>query len=270
MHQIQAHPSLTSLFAVPHLSFVVDAMQAGSSPARIWVDDLDAPRSAFIWDTTHCLYAGGDASNPAFTDWLRGFIADTYLPTLEREQLGGFKLTLASPDWEDPLRAVFQPLELAKYPRVCYRLNPARIPPVPELPPGYSLRPITRDLLTAADDPGVADLIEEIELCWPTRDRFFERGFGWVLYSDADGIVCRCTAEYASPGQIGVGIATRESHQGRGFATATARQFAQHAAQLGLRTHWDAWTRNVPSWRVAEKAGFEKISDYDVLFWWGE
>ncbi len=268
MHPIQSHPQLTSLFAPPYLSFVLDAQQAGNSPALIWVDDPHAPRSAFVWDTTHCLYAGGAADNASFNHWLRGFIADTYLPTLKREKLGGFKLTLASPDWEAPLRAAFHPLELSKYPRVCYRLNPALISPVPELPPGYSLRPITRALLTDGNDPGVADLIEEIELCWPTRERFFEHGFGWVLYSDADGLVCRCTAEYASPGQIGVGIATRESHQGRGFATATARQFAQHAAQLGLRTHWDAWARNEPSWRVAEKAGFEKVSDYNVLFWW--
>ncbi len=268
MYQLQSHPSLTALFDVPHLSFVIDAMQAGSAPARIWVDDPQTPHSAFVWDTTHCLYAGGAADNAPFNAWLRDFVTDTYLPTLVREKLGGFKIASASSDWEAPLRAAFQPLELAKYPRVLYRLNPALIPPAPELPPGFALRLIDRALLADSSRPGVADLIEEIELCWPTRERFFELGFGWVLHSEADGVVCRCTAEYVSPGQCGVGIATHEAFQRRGFATATAQRFAQHAAQLGLRTHWDAWARNEPSWRVAEKAGFEKVSAYDVLFWW--
>ena len=268
MHPIQSHPQLTSLFAIPYLSFVIDAQQVGSAPARIWVDDPLTPRSAFVWDTTHCLYVGGAADNAPFNDWLRDFVTETLLPTVKRENLGGSKITYTSSDWEAPLRAAFQPLELAKYPRVLYRLNPALIPPAPELPPGFTLRQIDPDLLVDPARSGVADLIEEIELCWPSRDRFFEMGFGWVLESEADGVVCRCTAEYVSPGQIGVGIATREALQKRGFATATARHFAQHAAQLGLRTHWDAWARNVPSWRVAEKAGFEKVSDYDVLLWW--
>jgi hypothetical protein len=66
---IQPSPtlSLRSLFNLPHLGFVMDAITAGNSPGAIWVDDPTAPRSAFVWDTTHSLYLGGDANNQLST-----------------------------------------------------------------------------------------------------------------------------------------------------------------------------------------------------------
>lgn len=264
MYQIQAHPYLTTLFDQPYLRFVLEAMQAGNSPALIWVDDPAAPRSAWAWDGTYCLYAGGAADNAAVSAWLRG----TFLPLLEREHREGFKITLADSAWEEPIRAVFPTYNLIRAPRVFYQLNPARIPPAPELPAGWELRLIDRELLAQTTLPGVADLIAEIELCWTARERFLDTAFGYCLVSAADGVIGWCTTEYVSPGQCGIGIETRQPYQRRGGATITARAVADHAARLGWRVHWDSWQRNAASTRVAEKVGYEKAADYEVLFYW--
>ena len=71
-----------------------------------------------------------------------------------------------------------------------------------------------------------------------------------------------CTAEYVSPGVCGVGIETLEPYQKRGLATVAAQTFVQHAMRLGWQVHWDSWLNNTPSIRVAEKAGFEKVTEY--------
>src|SRR5688572_17978375 len=83
---------LRPLFDVPHLRFVIDAMCAGNSPALVWVDNPDVPRSAFIWDKTHCLYLGGEADNKAFYDSLRLFLTQTLLPGARDRDIGIFKV----------------------------------------------------------------------------------------------------------------------------------------------------------------------------------
>jgi len=67
-----------------------------------------------------------------------------------------------------------------------------------------------------------------------------------------------------SPGRIGIGIETVEDCQGKGYATMAAREFVRHAARQGLRPHWDCWTSNTPSVRVAEKVGFTDAEDHRV------
>ncbi len=49
------------LFGAEHLTFVIEAIITGHSPARIWVDDLAAPEIMLIWDGAHCVYVAGPA-----------------------------------------------------------------------------------------------------------------------------------------------------------------------------------------------------------------
>src|SRR6185437_13815959 len=58
------------LFRAEHLSFVIEAMITGDSPARIWVDG-QAPKTALIWDGAHCVYVAGPADKGG--QWLEVF-----------------------------------------------------------------------------------------------------------------------------------------------------------------------------------------------------
>ena len=43
-----------------------------------------------------------------------------------------------------------------------------------------------------------------------------------------------------------------------------AGEFVRHALASGVNPHWDCWTSNTPSVRVAEKVGFADMYDYKV------
>lgn len=44
-----------------------------------------------------------------------------------------------------------------------------------------------------------------------------------------------------------------------------ALKYVKESAKRNLIPHWDAWADNLPSVRVAEKIGFDKVEEYEVL-----
>jgi GNAT superfamily N-acetyltransferase len=265
LHQLQPNDTvaLRPLFDVPQLSFMVDAMQAGNSPAAIWVDDANQPRSAFIWDTTHSLYLGGDAGNTAFLNGLRTLLSETILPDGRTRRLGIFKIYTANDAWAALVPDLFQATDLMTRERTLLRLDSSAVgSPTENNLPGFRVERITPDLLQ--NRPNADRVLEEIESCWTALDRFWERGFGFCALAENGDIAGWCTAEYVSGKVCGVGIETVEDYQGRGVGTLVARAFARHCVTGGWTAHWDSWTGNIPSVTVGQKAGFQKVLDYSV------
>jgi RimJ/RimL family protein N-acetyltransferase len=135
---------------------------------------------------------------------------------------------------------------------------------VNSLPSGLKLRFIDAELLENATLPQLEEVRGEIESGWTSVERFLQEGIGCCVVHEIDGVVCWCTAEYVSSGKCGVGIETVESYQEQGLATVAASAFVQQAASRGWQVYWDSWLANTPSTRVAEKVGFEKLTEYDI------
>ncbi len=266
MHSMSpAHPVLPTLFDTPYLHFVVTAMGVGNSPALVWTDDLHEPTSALIWDKTHSLYFGGDAHNSAFTDVIQSYFADNLIPEARQRQLGILKFYFANNDWRSAIPSLLPDLTIQERGRVLYRLaSSAGTIPAPSLPPRTQLYLIDEAFLRQNTLPNIHLLIEEIESCWTSLEHFTDQGFGYCVVGDSAGVVSWCTSEYVSPGVCGIGIETLQSHQQHGLATAAASAFAQRAARLDWQTYWDCWQNNTPSNRVAEKVGFQKVTDYTI------
>ncbi|WP_412102518.1 GNAT family N-acetyltransferase [Paenibacillus alvei] len=51
----------------------------------------------------------------------------------------------------------------------------------------------------------------------------------------------------------------------RGIAAATTAQIVEHCASARIIPHWDCWSSNIASKKVAEKTGFEKMLTYKIL-----
>ncbi len=266
MHPISpAHPALPTLFDTPYLNFVIKAMEAGNSPALAWVDDTHMPTSALIWDKTHSLYFGGDSNNETFNQTLCEFFSDSLIPKAQQDKLGILKLYFANDDWHSEASSLLRDITLQERARALYRLDPtAELVPSPVLPPQMGLHLIDEALLQDQTMMGINQLIEEIESCWTSLEHFIDQGFGYCIVDETAGIVSGCTAEYVSAGICGVGIETLEAYQRQGLATAAATAFLEYAGRLGWQVNWDSWLNNIPSIRVAEKVGFQKVTEYQV------
>src|SRR5690606_23800334 len=219
----QVHPGQVSrLFQVPELNYRIVSIEAGNSPGSAWLDDVQNPRAAFVWDGAHCLYFGGDADNEAFNHALMALLTGTLLPDVHQRGLPILKLHVTREVWTPPLETAFQSVQLQRRRRVLYGIQASAdlraLDVLPDaLQDGLSLRRIDSNLLAHTGLQNLDAMREEIDSGWPSPERFLSEGFGYCIHHETDGIVAWCTAEYVSAGVCGVGIETLEAYQGRGL-----------------------------------------------------
>jgi RimJ/RimL family protein N-acetyltransferase len=240
------------LFGAEHLVLVIEAVIAGNSPARVWVDDLAAPRAALVWDGTHNVYFAG-AEHQALQDLIDREIA----PACQ----GIAKVHAAGP----AARAVFAGHRLAPRERMFFRGFPLLGPDWSlQLSAGFEISEINERFAELGGLANFASVTAEIRSCWGSVGAFQRAGFGFCAH-DAQTIVCWCTAEYVSAGRCGIGIETVPVYRGRGLATLTASAFVAHCAGQRVTPHWDCWSDNAASVAVAKKIGFRQVETYSVL-----
>lgn len=249
------------LFGAEHLMFVIEAMIAGHSPARIWVDDQN-PETALIWDGAHCVYVAGAADKTGqWQEVFRRQIAPSgpSLIKLYVDQPAAGEPTAGEPALRLP------GYTLHRRARVLFRLDqPAKaIAPGP-LPAGFTIS----EIAASFDELGALGNFDQVEAeigcCWNSIEDFRRAGFGFCVH-DGQSIACWCTAEYVSAGQCGIGIETIAAGRRRGFATAATQAFITHCAAHQITPHWDSWADNAPSIAVAERTGFRKIETYSIF-----
>ncbi|HXS62170.1 MAG TPA: GNAT family N-acetyltransferase [Streptosporangiaceae bacterium] len=244
------------LFVAEHLSFVIEAMIAGHSPARIWVDGR-VPETALIWDGAHCVYVAGQADKAGQWQEVFRHQIEQSAPSLIKLYVGeaaACEPTLRLPGYT-----------LQRRERVLYRLDqPAKRIDPPQLPPGFTISEIGASFGELGALGNFEEVEAEIGSCWTSIEDFRTAGFGFCVH-DSHSIACWCTAEYVSAGQCGIGIETVPECRRRGFATAATQAFLTHCAAHQITPHWDSWTENTPSVAVAESTGFRKIETYPIL-----
>lgn len=270
MHRLQpeVYPDMRPLFQEAHLSFVVEAMIAGSSPALVWADQPDAPRTVLIWDNAHCLYLAGKADNAAFNDRLRQLLTERILPEGQARRLSIFKLYAGSEGWEPAIGSVFGTIPLTRRERLLLTLTDfAAAPILKPLPDGFRLERITPRHLTEAFENS-SKLAAEIDSSWSSTETFFSYGIGCCAVRNDHEIVGWCTTEYSSVGQCGIGVETIEAYASRGIATQVAWAVIYECRSRHIRPHWDSWTSNLASIAVARKLGFDEQLRYNV--WLGQ
>ncbi len=253
-----------------HLRFTIDAVIAGNSPMRIWMDDVSSPRSALMWDGAHCYYLVGDSGNHDFCETIEVFLNESIIPEAIAKNREIFKIEYSSEDWEPIIEDILEDKSPIKSPRKFFDLENLLIPQWQDiLPSDFSIRRIDRVLLES-DVKNAETIIDEINQCWNSVNDFLMVGFGFCLIlNDQVGkeeVEGWCTGEYFSEGKCGIGIETFHDYQRRGFATAMASAFVEYSLSINIQPHWDSSANNKGSIRVAEKVGFRKIQDYHVLF----
>lgn len=264
------HKVQSLFYQTKHLSFTIDAVIAGNSPGRIWVDYLNEPSVGFLWDGYHCYYIAGTTSNTEFNTALKNLLLNKVIPKAIEKNREIFKLEYSPKEWEPILEDILKGKHHVRKARYFFALNKPLVSEWKDILPSYfNVRKIDKILLES-DIKNINSIIDEINECWYSVDDFLEKCFGFcVVLTSEEGeeeIQGWCTGEYLSEGKCGIGIETFRNYQQRGFATAMASAFVEHSLSLNIQPHWDSFTDNHASIRVAEKVGFKKIQDYDVLF----
>ncbi len=251
------------VFAPVDYHLTINSIIRGLSPARIFVDNVESPISAFTWFKSKAWIAG-DPCNNLFNHGLRALLADSYYEELKEHGASGFRLHF-TPTWKSRLDAVFG-LPRSEYLRHYYRLDPSMHRWDTPIPNGFRLQPVDADLLSRANLGNLNDVLDEMRSERLSVESFLEKSFGYVVIHGGE-IVGWCMSEYNSGNRCELGIATVEGYRRMGLATLTGRATIGHALAHGVNEiGWHCLADNIASIATAKRLRFNKQCEYPV-YW---
>jgi RimJ/RimL family protein N-acetyltransferase len=227
--------------------------------AEVYVDHISQPRISLVWDKGYNFYVGGIAATESDYAMAADFLREKFV----KEQIAGAKVYFASDEWQQVLLESLHDFTPNIYERSLF-IHDFNTNPAISLDSSVLIKVIDKHIVDNKHLANVQFMIDEIVGGWGSTARFLERGFGCCAIAD-ERVAGWCTAEYVSRHSCGIGIETVEEFQNQGIATAMASSFVDKCKLLNLMPHWDSWKNNIPSIRVAEKQGFQKVVDYKVV-----
>jgi RimJ/RimL family protein N-acetyltransferase len=256
-----------SLFQGFDYSLSIQAAIERNNPGRIFVDNLEAPRTALALTVEGTLLAGDHSDPTTITDLNQLFEDQIFTGQVFVEEDWSMTLAVHPEEWEAKLSEIIPTHQAFLLPHHYYLCRKVRFNWRRHLPRGYTVHRIDQDLLS---DPALTipeDLSQRIQRAWGTADDFVTNGAGFcVLHEDA--IVSRCTADCVAGDRIDVGFMTAPVHRRRGLATAVTAATAEHCLSQGFTAvgvHCEA--DNLAAWKTVGKIGFERAKEYVYYYY---
>ncbi|MGN7312973.1 GNAT family N-acetyltransferase [Alkalicoccobacillus gibsonii] len=240
------------------------AVIEGTSPGRVFVDNLDQPKTGIVW-----LYSNdgfiffGDAENVPFNQALNDFINQTIKPEAKKVGLEWFEALGYHPGWNQTFERVFQHRTIGSWNQRVYLLEEGSFiePKKEHIPETFQCVKLNRDILSNNKIKNLPQLKEEILEFWPSIHSFLHHGLGYCMIYEHE-IVSYCFSGYVAGNVHCMGVETYKPYRGRGFAKHVAAAFIKECLDSNKIPYWDCMETNLASVAVAEKLGFKQQFDY--------
>jgi RimJ/RimL family protein N-acetyltransferase len=241
------------------------AVIQGNNPGWVFVDDLDAPRTALVWaQGIEGFYLAGDTDNTGFLEALDDYVDHVLKPRLH--SLGGTWFEVSGGgNWDPVIESTFEKRNLESSPQWVYTLPPIEHGAAikPETVADCRLLRLDRRLLLDFSAGNEEFLHARLALSWGTGDAFLKAGLGYVLVCGQE-IASLCCSAFVSGDTHALHVETRASHRRKGYAEAAARAFIAACMERQVHPYWDCMAENVASARLAEKLGFARSHTYTL------
>ena len=133
---------------IEHSVAIVYAVIEGNSPGRVFVDDLPAPRSAFLFPEGTFFYVAGDENDAGFCQSFSNLLFAEILPNAVEKEMVLFSFTDA---WKQRLDSLLAGKGVMRIQRKVFDFNLAKFlarrQELAGLPAGLFIRPIDQDLV---------------------------------------------------------------------------------------------------------------------------
>jgi RimJ/RimL family protein N-acetyltransferase len=230
----------------------MDAVFEGRQQGRLFVDNPDAPRGAFLARTYDYFLAGTP------TPSLMTFLTDAPAEPAVFDKIYGYVPTNAA--WLNTLRRA-QRLKVEEIPRRSFRLRLAGAGPHlmwhTDVPSHVKIKLITKALAEEIDE----EMDETIGLFWGSYDAFAEGGFGRVAIIDGKPASV-AYANVVSAVEANISVYTAEPFRREGLARLVCRAFIADTASRALDLTWDCDKANSASAALAISLGLTEEQSF--------
>ena len=237
---------------------------SNTNAGKVFVDNINAPKTALIWVLGNAFYFIGDSGNNEFLGSLNQFI-DTTIAPLSRDLVSPnsqFETLIYRNDWQQVLDKLFSNRKLTKNSATdcdyMFTFNKEHYLSSKKkqitMPDGYVIKIICNDTI-AADTSQI--LREDILDFWESVDKFLQIRFGYCVIKN-NSAVAICFSAYVHEHYHEIAIRTYVQEERRkGLATMVGRAYLDDCIENGLIPAWSTQHTNTVSHAVAEKLGLE-------------
>jgi RimJ/RimL family protein N-acetyltransferase len=241
------------------------AVMDGIWPGRVWVDNPDDPRAAFLvtflsgGGAAWCFLAG-EPNNREFNTALNKAIFEDKVTS---QEVGAFLLTCHPEDWGGQLAVVGDPRKPAPMTRRHYICRNLTYDWRSNTPDGYVVQPMESSLLQHKVLQIPSQVKATLDKWTSIQDKRLQ-DYGFVVIHE-NQIVSWATVDFVNAGSGDLGFETNPQHRRRGLGTVVAAAVLEHGLTHGLSAiHWTCADDNTGSLRTAEKLELEYDCDYTM------
>ncbi len=247
----QVSPGLRALFD-PTMPTAVRcfAVLGGGNAGRIFVDDLERPTTAYVWERDDgTLYLGG------VKDWAT---VAQMVEMLRQEGPVGLDFREGDPEVDFFPPDAQAGTECFEFDRLPYGSDLA---PFLELPAGFTVHRMGRDLIEKSPR------LEETLFRYGDLDNYIKTGLD-VCILHGDEFVCEAGCDMDVGGVREAGVVVEAPYRkGMGFGTRVTAHLLKWTDELGVATYWDCVKLNIGSVKIARKLGYRNERSYKILAW---
>ena len=236
------------------------------NPGRIFVDDVNEPKSGVIWlGNNDGFIFFGNEQNEGFNNELNYFINNVIKPEAKKVQLKWFEGIGNHEKWNKVIEKAFEHRKLGRWNQKVYSLRQDEYKGSyePEIEQEYKFVKMC-DSLFENDNNSIKNiefLQSKISEFWTSLEDFLSNGMGYcILYKDE--IVSVCFSGFVAGNVHCIDIETLEAHQGKKLAQKIAHRFVEDCLKNNMIPYWDCMEMNKPSVAVAENIGLRNVFNH--------
>lgn len=234
------------------------------NPGRIFVNNVDNPTTALIISPEGMYFSGNEKDNNFNCELNNVLKDDIFKKALEKSKVD-YIVFYSSKEWKNSFKDIFNSLYPMEDDRRYLELE---IDKFNNVEVSEKVKKIDREMLLDSNLKEIDDVRESIIENWSSIDNFLEKGFGYV-YIINGGVVSRCIADCVVEDRCELGVETEEDYRKKGYCTQVVIAALNHCKNSNIKNvGWHCWDNNIPSYKLAEKVGFEQKKNIKVYFGW--
>jgi GNAT superfamily N-acetyltransferase len=251
---LKPNKKMREMLSFTPLQYMIDSIEENPKLADLYINE--AENSCFALLGVY-LFVGGEASKEALD-----YLDKQILTEKARKNLGIIIVFYPNKDWENAINNLF-PNKNNIYARSVYRIKPTRLYDDFSSNQGVNISRINSELLSSNLE-NLSMIFNEVTSYVDMND-FINRGIGFspIVNNKVCGF---CTSEYPTKNEIAIGIEVLSEYQKQGIAKTMTKMLLNEAYKRNLTVYWECWKNNIASSNTALSCGFEKVSDYPVIF----
>ncbi|WP_066503445.1 GNAT family N-acetyltransferase [Abyssisolibacter fermentans] len=257
---------LNNLLDIPMCNLDIKAVIKLNNHGRIFVDNIENPRSAVIWSKgIEGYFFIGDENNTVFNDSLNDFFDKEIIPMSKKFEYNWIEMSGTSDEWNDTIERVFKSRpEFGKSYQYIYTYENLEEFDLeaPQIELEANIAKIDRDILDSGYE-NLKFLKDNIFAWWDNIEDFFEKGIGYcIIYRNK--IVSSCMTSFVADDWMESHIETVEGYRRKGFAKRAVYEFLMYCKEHNIKAYWDCMATNIGSYSTAESLGYKRKFTYNL------